>query len=70
MGVSILDALRLHSIGGLALSGADVQAPWHSVLETMWLLCEEDQEVGYLLELEGCPLVKDAGIKSQFARRR
>ena len=66
MGVSILDALRLHSIGGLALSGADVQAPWHSVLETLWLQCDEAQQIGSLRELEGCPLV----IQSQFARRR
>jgi len=38
-------------------SGADVQAPWHGVLETVWLLCDEAQQVGYLRGLEGCPLV-------------
>jgi len=31
-----------------ALSGTDVQAPWHGVLETVWLLCEEAQQDGCL----------------------
>ena len=57
MGVSILGAVRLHSTDRQALSGADVQAPWHGVLETMWLHCHEAQQVGCLQRLEGCPLV-------------
>jgi len=52
------------------LSGADVQAPWHGVLETVWFHCDEAQQVGCLRGLEDCPLVWDAGIPSQFARRR
>jgi len=30
---------------------------WHGVLETVWLHCDEAQQVGCLRELEGCPLV-------------
>ena len=70
MGVSIWDAVHLHSMDGWALSGADVQAPWHGVLETVWLHCDEARQVGCLRWLEGCPLVWDAGIQSQLARRR
>ena len=70
IGVSIWDAMRLHSIDGWALSGADVNAPCHGVLETVWFHCDEAQQVEYLRGLEGCPLVLDAGIQSQFARRR
>ena len=33
---------------GWSLSGADVQAPWHGALETMWLHCEEAPHVGCL----------------------
>jgi len=29
-----------------ALSGAGVQAPWHGVLEIVWLLCDESHQVG------------------------
>jgi len=54
MDVSIWGAVHLHSMDGWALSGADVQAPWHSVLETVWLHCDEAQEVGCLRGLEGC----------------
>ena len=48
MGVSIWDAVHLHSMDGWALSGADVQAPWHGFLEIVWLLCDEAQQVGCL----------------------
>jgi len=49
-----------------------IQSPWHGVLETVtvWLHRDEAQQVGCLRGLEGCPLVQDAGIQSQFARRR
>jgi len=57
-------------MGGWALSGADVQAPWHGVLKTVWLHCDEAQQVGCLRGLEDCLLVWDASILSQFARRR
>jgi len=42
----------------------------NTVLETVWLHCDEAQQVGCLRGLEGCPLVLDAGIQSRFARRR
>jgi len=45
MDVSIWGAVHLHSMDGWALSGADVQAPWHGVLETVWLHCDEAQQV-------------------------
>ena len=48
MGVSIWDAVHSHSMDRWALSGADVQAPWHGVLETVWLLCDGAQQVGCL----------------------
>jgi len=57
MGVSIWGAVLLHSMDGWALSGADAQAPWHGVLEIVWLQCDEAQQVEYLRGLEGCPLV-------------
>jgi len=57
MGVSIWGAMHLHSMDEWALSGAGVQAPWHVVLEIVWLLCNEAQQVGCLRGLEGCPLV-------------
>ena len=57
MGVSILGAVRLHSMGGWSLSGADVQAPWHGVLELVCLQLDEAQQVGCLRGLDGCPLV-------------
>ena len=38
MGVSIWDAVHSHSQDRWVLSGADVQAPWHGVLETVRLL--------------------------------
>ena len=34
-----------------------VQAPWLSVIEILWLYCDEAQQVGCLQRLEGCPLV-------------
>jgi len=37
MGVSIWGAVHLHTMGGWALNGAGIQAPWHGVLETVWL---------------------------------
>ena len=33
------------------------QAPWHDVLKTVWLQCDEAQQVGCLREWEDCPLV-------------
>ena len=36
-GVSIWD-VRSHAVDRRALSGADVQVPWHGVLEAVWLL--------------------------------
>ena len=69
MGVSIWGAVHLHSMDGWALSGGDVQAPWHDTLEAVWLHCNEAQQVGCPRGLEGCLLVKDTGIQSQFARR-
>ena len=48
MGVSIWGAVGLHSMDGWVLSGADVQAPQHGVLETVWLRCDEAQQVIWL----------------------
>ena len=39
--------------GGWALGGADIQAPWHGVLETLWLHCDEAQQVECMRGLEG-----------------
>ena len=47
-GVSIWDAMHSHSVDGWALIGAGVQAPWHSVLWIVWLLCDKAQKVGCL----------------------
>jgi len=55
MGVSIWGAVRLHSMDGWAISGEDVQAPWHGVLETVWLHCNEAQQAGCLRGWESCP---------------
>ena len=41
---------------------------WHGVLETVWLHCGEAQQVECLLIVQGCLLVQDASIQSQFAR--
>jgi len=30
------------------MNGAGIQAPWHGVLETVWLHCDEAQQVGCL----------------------
>jgi len=57
MGVSIWGTVHPHSTDGRALSGADIQAPCHGVLETVGLHCNEAQQVGCLRGLEGCPLV-------------
>jgi len=57
MDVSIWGAVLSHSMDGWALSGADVQAPWHGVPETVWLHCDEARQLGCLWGLEGCPLV-------------
>jgi len=35
------DAMHLHLMDKWVLSGAGVQAPWHGVLETVWLQCDE-----------------------------
>jgi len=48
-----------------ALSGTDVQAPWHGVLETVWLHCDEAQQVECQRGWKGCPLVQDAGINGK-----
>jgi len=56
MSVSIWGAVHLHLMDGWALGGADVHAPWHGVLETVWLHCDEAQQVECLRGLEGCPL--------------
>jgi len=48
MGVSIWGTVRLHSMERWALGGADVQAPWQGVPETVWLHCDEAQQVGCL----------------------
>jgi len=46
MGVSIGGAMHLHLADRWVLSGAGgVQAPWHSVLETMWLHYNKVQQV-------------------------
>jgi len=50
MGVSICGAVQQHPMDRWVLSGADVQDPRHSVLETVWLLCDEAQQVGCLRE--------------------
>ena len=57
MGVSIWGAVHLHSMDGWVLSGEGAQAPWHDVLQTVWLHCDETQQVECLRGLEGCPLV-------------
>ena len=57
MGVSIWGYVHMHSADWWALSGAGVQAPWHGVLETVWLLCGEAQQVACLQGLEDCLLV-------------
>jgi len=46
--VSIWDAVHSHSMGKWAMSRADFQAPQHGVLDTVWLLCDEAQQVGCL----------------------
>ena len=56
-GVSMIGAVRLHSMDGWAPSEADVQAPLHGVLETAWLHRDETQQVGCLRWLESCPLM-------------
>ena len=43
--------MRLHSKDGRTLSAADLQAQWHSVLETVWIHCDEAQQVGCLRRL-------------------
>jgi len=48
LGVSIWGTVRLHWMDGWALSRADAQAPWHGTLETVWLHCDETQQVGCL----------------------
>ena len=57
MGVSIWGTVQQHSLDRWALSGADVQAPWHGVLDIVWLHCNEAQQAGCLRGLGGCPLV-------------
>ena len=44
MGVLIWGAVESHLMDRWALSG-DVQALWHGVLETVWLHCNEAQQV-------------------------
>ena len=69
MHVSIWGAVHLHSMDRRGPNGAGVQAPWHGVLETVWLHGDEIQQVGCLRGLEDFSLVWDAGIQSQFTRR-
>jgi len=57
MSVSIWDAVYFHSMDKWALSEADVQAAWHGVLEAVWFLFDEAQQVGCLRGSEDCPLV-------------
>ena len=45
MGVSIWDAVHSHSMDSELW--VEQMAPWHGVLDTMWLLCDEAQQVGY-----------------------
>ena len=41
IGVSIWDAVHSHSMDRWVLSGADVMASFDSVVEPVWLLCDE-----------------------------
>ena len=41
---------RLFPQGGQVSSWTDVHAPWHGVLETVWLFCDKAQQVGCLRE--------------------
>jgi len=68
MGVSISYAVHSHSMDRWVLSEADVKDPCEGVLETVWLLCNEAQQVGCLRRWEDCLLVLDASIQSQLAR--
>jgi len=61
MGVSIWDAADAHSMDRWALTRADFQAPWHGVLDTVWLLCYEAQ-------LFGCPRGQE-DFRAGVARR-
>ena len=45
-------------MGGWALSEAYVQPPWHDVTETVWLHCDEAQQVGCLRGLEVWKVVR------------
>ena len=47
-GVSIWNAVHSTRWSRWALSGVGVPAPWHGALETVWLLCDEAQQVVYL----------------------
>ena len=51
--VSIWGPVHWHQVDRWALSGADIQAPWQSVLERVWLHCHEAQQVGCLREWLG-----------------
>ena len=53
--------MHLHSMDGCALSGADVQGPWHGVLETVWLHCDEAQQAGCL---RGWNVVRWCGMQA------
>ena len=54
---AIWGAVQLHSMEKWALSGEDVHASWHGVLETVWFHCDEAQQVGCLRGWEGCVLL-------------
>ena len=45
MVVSIFDAMHSHLVDRWKLSETDIQAPWHSVLETVWLHCDKAQRL-------------------------
>ena len=53
MGVPIWGSVSLHWMAGCAQSEADVQAPRHDVPATVWLHCDEAQQVGFLRGLGG-----------------
>ena len=55
--------------GQVSVEWRSCPGPMAGLLETVWLYCDEAQQVGCLWGLEGCPLVSEAGIQTRFARR-
>ena len=69
MSVSIWDAVHSHSVDRWALSGADVQAPWHGARDSVAPL--RRNSAGWMPATIGrFPLVENAGTQPPFARRR